>query len=739
MKFMKSSAMIFLGCIVLSNAIMAESIKLKFDLDVAALEERGQLKQLRYFKNHDAIELNDIFLVEDDAPAIGKPEGAKDRSWFEKLHKGVMIRKDLILDDPRAFSGFLVFNGVEAKDNDSSLNIKINGIHFLRPPTKYAHPFAKQYYTREWGRDFDNWFFVKIPVGALKKGTNEIILWVESRTTSWEIMIAGEEEYKRGSLTRIHHPNQSAKSRDRGKTWDFEKLGWKDELDGEYTIRLSLDRYVPQGEYVSPVIDLAEEWSKIGIKKRVKLKTSRLHWAIDKPEGTTVEITVRQGEKPVPASKSWSPYKKVEGLIQEWINPKGRYVQFKVILKTQNPLVTPSLKGLSIESTLEKIPAASENAIRIVEFRNGKTIRPSIEFVHEDFLKLKDLRKRFELDRVVTGVQTEFEAQLKLLRWAYEIPIKGLNPYAWNYYDLPLLKKDPDGQILLQKDYQGRRRDKHCLECNLSFIAACLAMGYPARWVNISTRSTYGHEVAEVWSNDFNKWVFMDATRDYYIFDPDTGIPMSLVEINERLTKIMPRKANWEFPIRWQIPDDSSAYKVRVAYREGNNKFSIRDVEQGPHLLLFKGQLYTPTRNDFASRPWPVPWRLSSNWGGDLFYGFYNEIFPRKREYRFHTDRRQDFNWPLNQSELTLSEAERPGVLQVDVDTETPCFETFLICFDNGEWRENPAFSFEWTLHEGPNRLRVRVRNSAGVLGPESSVLVVVNNSRAFPSEKNEE
>ena len=253
-------------------------------------------------------------------------------------------------------------------------------------------------------------------------------------------------------------------------------------------------------------------------------------------------------------------------------------------------------------------------------------------------------------------------------------------------------------------------------------------MGYPARWVNIATRGTYGHEVVEVWSNEFNKWVFLDATRDYYIYDPDTGIPMSLIEINNRLREIMPRPANWEYPIRWQLPSDSLAYSVNIAYREGENRFSIKDVSQGPHLLLLKGQLHIPLRNDFASRQNPVPWRLSSNWGGNLFYGFFTETFPRKREYSTHTNRRQDFNPPLNQSELTLSESDRPGILRVYADTETPCFETFLFSMDNGDWKECPDYSFEWELHEGLNCLRIKVRNTAGVTGPESYVSVIMNN-----------
>jgi len=235
------------------------------------------------------------------------PEGAKDRSWFERLHKGVMIRKDLVLDDPRAYSGYLVFNGLEMKDNECPLHITINGNHVLRPPTKDAHPLAKQYYTRDWAGDFDNWFFVKIPVGMLKKGTNEFIMWADSEDTSWEIMVADDGEYKRGSSTQTHHPNRSAKSRDGGKSRDFGKLGWKDVHDGEYSIRLSLDRYVPEGIYISPVIDIAEGPGKPSIKKRVKIDECRVKWGVDVPEGSGVEISARFGENPVPTAKSWSP------------------------------------------------------------------------------------------------------------------------------------------------------------------------------------------------------------------------------------------------------------------------------------------------------------------------------------------------------------------------------------------------------------------------------------------------
>jgi len=246
--------------------------------------------------------------------------------------------------------------------------------------------------------------------------------------------------------------------------------------------------------------------------------------------------------------------------------------------------------------------------------------------------------------------------------------------------------------------------------------------------VNISTKHLYGHEVAEVWSNEFNSWVFMDATRDFYMYDPETGVPLSLVEINERLAEIMPGPATWEFPIQWRLPDDAMALRARVGYRQGDHRVLMSDPSEGPAHLMLKGHLQMPMRNDFASRPQPVPWRLSSNWGGDQFYCWYGEMFPRKQEYQRHTNRWQDFSWPLNQAELFLSETAERGVIGVDVDTDTPCFEAFLVQLDGGEWEEQTAMPMEWRLHEGLNRLGVRTRNTAGVCGPVSRVAIAYSN-----------
>ncbi len=720
-----------LVCLLLtSGPAEGETVSVSYTLDAVALESRGRLIHMKYYGEGGAIGLNDMVLFEDDAPGNGPPQGfdSKERAWFEKLSKGVVIRKELILDAPEAFGGYLLINGVERENNEHSIFINVNGVRFERPATKYAHPQAEHLYLVNENNYFtDNWFVIPIPAGALRAGGNEILLWTESEAPSWEVSIAADGEFRRGSTDRASHPNRSAKSRDGGRTWDDRKLGWKDALDGEYAIRLSLDRYSAAGTYVSPVFDLAETPGKADIKRRADIRRATVAWDINIPERTEAEVYVRLSASPAPGAEGWSRWIKVEGNRISWDRPQGRYFQFRVEMKTGLPVRTPLLNGVAVDAEAE-IPSVDIPVMyRVVSFQNGRVVRSSFEFAHEDFETMRAFRKRFKLDELLEGCATEFEKQLTLLRFAYEIPIDRFDAYNWDYNNVPVLRMDEEGNIFRQQ-YTGRRRDLHCLYSNFTLMGACLAMGYPARYVNLQTEGRqHAHEVMEVWSNDFNKWVFMDATRDYCYYDPKTGIPLSLTEANERLAAVVPRIADWYDPIWKQIPDRRMLLKADIAYRQGDNEHSITEPRQGPHLLMLTGQLHQVTRNDFASRPELIPWRVSGHWGGNQFLGWYSEKFPRKREYGMHTSRRQDFNPALNQSELTVSETERPGVLRVDIDTETPCFDCFLVTIEKGKEIEVRNSFFEWPLHEGLNRLRVQTRNTAGALGPESEVRIIMN------------
>ncbi len=115
-------------------------------------------------------------------------------------------------------------------------------------------------------------------------------------------------------------------------------------------------------------------------------------------------------------------------------------------------------------------------------------------------------------------------------------------------------------------------------------------------------------------------------------------------------------------------------------------------------------------------------------WGWCGFLNYYDEKFPKRREYQIQTNRPIDFYEPLNQAEVFLSETDECGVLEVEVDTFTPGgFDTFLVQVNGEDWDERREHKWLWALKCGMNTLKVRTRNVRGVLGPVSHLKVTYN------------
>lgn len=713
----------WLALAMLFGPAPAAAEKSEVRLEAAALDSGARLVNLRFQRAEGVITLDDAELIEDDAPATGVSEGMDlrsregDEEWIENLKRGVIIKKVLLLDDPAAFSGRLLFKGIEVKGNTASLHLSLNGVEFVRPPSAQAAPFAVQYTVYS---PNDRWFVIDLPAGALRRGDNEILMWTESETTTWRVLIALEKEFVRGSLSRTHHPNRSLKSVDGGRTWSDARLGPLGSVDGEYSIRLSLDRFVGRGEYISPVTDLVD--GPGALKRAAKVGPVSLAADIELPEGTAGVVSARFGTSPRPDDPSWTAW--VPAGAAGGFPEQGdrRYVQWKAELSTTNPLLTPKLKGVRLAADWEPaFPGRPGGpAVRVV--RNGRVARSSYAFGYEDLLhpELERYRKSARLDRIVEGAASEFEVMMRLLHWAYLIPVTS-NRYSWNWNDVIKLEKGEKGMPRLQGPYQGRRRDAMCLYSNQALIGALLAFGFQARHVNIHSEAMSGHEVAEVWSNAFNKWFYLDATRDYYYFDPDTGVPLNALEIHDLVAPLVPRVETWRRPF---VPESGAAVTagVRVGIRQGDNPFPAEP--DGRHILEMFGHFRIIPRNDFLSHPLPVPVHTGTTmWGWDGFLNYHDAKFPRRFEYQHYSDRAIDFYEPLNQAEVRLEETGEPGVLTVGIVTFTPGFETFLVRLDGGPWQERPA-SWKWPLRPGLNRLEARVRNVRGVLGPVSEIEV---------------
>ncbi|MCD4769211.1 MAG: hypothetical protein K8R35_03475 [Bacteroidales bacterium] len=692
-------------------------------LDTFDIERDARLINLQFDRTNNLIKLDNTELIEDDGPATGQPEGYEldNIEWREDLKKGIVIKKILLLDDPSAWSGQLVFKAEECENNTEPLHISLNGIEFIRLASQNACPHARQYIDLV---GWDRWFFVELPVGALKKGANEILLWANSDTTSWRILIALEQEFARGSLDRPHHPNRSLKSKDGGKTWSNSELGNMNSVDGEYSLRMSLNRYVKSGEYISPIVDLIDEGSPF--KRQVLLKDVSLFFDIDVPDSTKANVFVRFSSSPLCTDSSWTEWRKVATGTNVSSEENKRYFQWKAELSTLDPLKSPAIRGLTVKTEWEDISVNKDIGVTVDVVQNGHVVHSSYPFAYENLLHpgLETFRKNHKLDKIVEGAKSEFDIMIRLLNWAYRIPIT-CEPYSWDWNKVTSIEKGKKGMPLLQ-EYEKRSRDGMCLYSNQALIGAMISMGYQARHINENSEAMSGHEIMEVWSNEFNKWIYLDATLDYYFFDKNTGIPLNLLDLHNLLAEQMPRTESIDRPF---VPEmgDKLAARIPVGIRKGDNPFPI--VKWGRYHLKQMAHFRIIPRNDFLSNPLPVPVHTGRTmWGWNGFLNYYDEKFPKRREYQNQTDRAIDFYEPLNQSEVFLTETNKSGVLKVEVNTFTPGgFDVFLVRINDGDWVVHKNVVWQWKLKAGMNKIEIRARNVRKVLGPVSCLKVTFN------------
>lgn len=726
----------------------------EIDLDATGIENMAQLVNLRFDRNRGIIRLDDTELIEDDAPATGIPEGYQSYNdnpieWVEDLKKGIVIKKIFEVENPSATSARVVIKAMEVKDNTESLHLSLNGEEFVRPASRVAFPYAHQYFDLVW----DRWYYIDLPVEKLLKGKNELLLWTESDSTSWRILIALDKEFKRGSLTRTS-PNRSMKSSNGGKTWNDTRLGAMDSVDGEYSIRLSLDHYLHSGTYISPIMDLVN--GDDPIKHNARNLEISIWPELEEPAQTSAHAYIRFGGSPFIGDQSWTEWQPLEKGREYSLDGKY-YLQWRAELATEDPLVTPRIRSLHISASWEDHSPNCNAGLHAHVINNGKIMSLSYPFTYENLNHpgLKKYREDHKLDQIVLGATSEFEVMMRLLNWAYRVPLTQ-NEYSWNWNDVsivlppqavktineetkqeagrkPKYSKVPAFEMpqLNGPFFKGRRMETMCLYPTQALVGALLSMGFQARHININSEGMSGHEVTEVWSNEFNKWIYLDPTIDTYYFDTESGVPLSLLETHNLLVEQMPRVETWIRPFSPDIGKEVVS-RIKVGMRQGNNPFSIiysKGDNGGSWALETMGYFRIIPRNDFLSNPLPVPVHTGATcWGWDGFLNWYDDTFPKRNEYQRYTNRATDFYQPLNQAKVFLNETDKPGVLKVEVDNFTPGgFGTFLVDVNDGGWITQNESSWSWVLRSGLNRIRVRTKNIRGVLGPVSDIQVVYN------------
>ena len=683
--------------------VAGKTVTTKWEADTGTIYDTGFMHMLRKYPGK-GVGLFNMDLIENDSPGAGASEKGvhQDAVWGKNR-----ARKTLYLGDRRAEKAFLVI--FSYRQGKSPLQFRINNHH-----SKMDNWDASAYHF--------GYRWTEFPAEWLEKGENIIELFcpkAKSEEEGWNLYLARADEFEHGGGDPRDVGETSFKSFDGGKSWKQSPFGPDGKTRAEYSVRLSLDRYVKTGWLKSPMIDLWKANSEDFIVPVRVLGKVRITIKSEVPPETSVKYYLRKSTHPGPFSEFWSPYELIGAgesvdieLDDKVMN--GRFIQFKAVLSTTNPLKTPIVKHASVTAELFQ-GAPSHKSITVSRAVNPVIRYPSINWQWElwDRTEFEELRNRENLDDVIAGSKTQFDAIVKLLGYATtRASRKDAHPRP-EYPGWDALS------ILNRLDRHGTLG--FCLQFNNFLNGLCMAYGWQGRLVNVTN-----HEVAEVWSDDFARWVYLDANyENHYLFSIRTGEPMSVLDLhNVYLDYYFPDR-----PIDWMddiVHCDHAAEVIKKRADKPPVKRSSTTYHQN-EMLAYNGFVHSAfmrmlPRNNFYEKPYPIPLTHGcSSWPWNGYINWYDVRTPPKRQYSWFTDRPRDM-WPaLNLVHVDATSAYSNKFLYLRFETYTPNFSHFELDEQDSGWKKIQGDRWTWVLASGKNTLRVRAVNKLGARGKPSS------------------
>jgi len=222
--------------------------------------------------------------------------------------------------------------------------------------------------------------------------------------------------------------------------------------------------------------------------------------------------------------------------------------------------------------------------------------------------QLLEMRREFAIDSVVAGAKDDYERLRRLAHWVST---------RWEHSPNQMASKSDPLTILREAQKGGRFI---CREYAIVMAGVATAYGMPSRVVNllpreVETRSE-AHSVAEVWLDEFSKWVLADG--QYGAVGGLDGVPLSGIELQAALAADRPVVcsagdavfAEWKpFILRnaffFKMGNDQRSFEHRTISRlvlvpKGAPKPTKFAGDSGE---IFAGAVYTSNPDTFYAPP----------------------------------------------------------------------------------------------------------------------------------------
>ncbi len=181
-------------------------------------------------------------------------------------------------------------------------------------------------------------------------------------------------------------------------------------------------------------------------------------------------------------------------------------------------------------STFFQIANISPSASLKELSHSNEAPNPLYEFFYSDTLEnayLREMRKTYNLEGLVSGPMKEPDKILNILDWASK---------QWEHNGSNTPTKQ-DALTILKEAQEGKQF--RCVEYGIVATSALNSIGIPARTLGLKTRDVEkvmrgaGHVVSEVYSKELGKWIFIDP--QFNIMPTLNGTPLNGVEFQKAI------------------------------------------------------------------------------------------------------------------------------------------------------------------------------------------------------------
>lgn len=346
--------------------------------------------------------------------------------------------------------------------------------------------------------------------------------------------------------------------------------------------------------------------------------------------------------------------------------------------------------------------------------------------------KLMKLRTIIEKEVQLTG-KSDLQTIEHVLEWV---------SLQWKHHPLNGAPVGLTGLDILEKAKKGERF--RCVEYGLVFKDAMFSLGYVARNLNARTEDVAyggfarGHAASEVWSNTYNKWIFVDP--QFALYPTYQGTPINFAEMAslyydgkfEEITFICSNKylANNNISREGHIGQYKNFIQNYFAYMNipflHNGKPIRFALPLRPNLRPYLTMMGMPTVAKFFTND-PSKIYFPINRTGILF------DYERLEEPSAIFEK---FNITSNEDYLSKMPmfAAKPNYT-LTLSHSMPWFRNFEVKLNQENWQVIKGNTVKWTLNDGLNTLQVRSVNQAGVAGPATYIQMYYGSTQVITSD----